>query len=168
VANELASALTREHREIDAGIVAFVEALDAGGDPGDAGPALQDALTALRRHIYLEEEFLFPAIQGAAMVMPVQVMLREHGQLWRSMDELGGLLDGAGPATGSADPQWRAALKARCQAMLAILDGHNRKEEPIIYPHLDSDLAPDARTRLAAFVDTGRLPDGWVCQLAAS
>lgn len=54
----LAAALEREHHEIDAGIAAFTAA------PGDWQP-LARAIRALRRHIYLEEEFLFPLLREA-------------------------------------------------------------------------------------------------------
>ena len=53
----LAAALQREHHEIDAGIERFLRAGDVG--------ALTRAVRALRRHIYFEEEFLFPPLAGA-------------------------------------------------------------------------------------------------------
>ena len=49
-AESLAEELEREHREIDECIRAFTAA------PGDREP-LTHAIRALRRHIYLEEEF---------------------------------------------------------------------------------------------------------------
>lgn len=74
----LASVLEREHREIDEGIVAYESRLAAGVDE----PALlHRAMDALRRHIYLEEEFLFPPLRAVGMVAPVFVMLREHGEI---------------------------------------------------------------------------------------
>jgi DNA-binding transcriptional ArsR family regulator len=69
----LAEALKREHREIDDGIAAF------SASPADTRP-LTRAIWALRCHIYLEEEFLFPLSGEAepALRAPVFVMLREH------------------------------------------------------------------------------------------
>lgn len=56
----LQAALTREHRDIDA----FVADLDRGV----VGPeALLNAFEALRRHIYLEAEFLFPPIRQVGL-----------------------------------------------------------------------------------------------------
>lgn len=52
----LSAELTREHREIDDAIEAFIEKLDCGGLQREL---LTDTLVALRRHIYLEEIFLF-------------------------------------------------------------------------------------------------------------
>src|SRR5215472_14631906 len=81
--DSLTAALEHEHHEIDEGIAAFTAA------PGDRQP-LAHAIRALRRHIYLEEEFLFPMLYQAqpGVAAPVFVMLREHGQIWTLMDSL--------------------------------------------------------------------------------
>lgn len=147
----LAELLTREHRAIDGGIERFVAGLDRGA--ADPGPLLS-AFAALRRHIYLEETFLFPPLRQGGMVMPVLVMLREHGALWRLMDSLAALL--------AADASV-AELEPGCRELLAELDRHNGKEEPIIYPHADADLTEQTAAALAEFLRTGSTPDGWRC-----
>src|SRR5690348_11063401 len=143
----LAAALEREHREIDTGVAEYVGGHDLG--------ALQRATAALRRHIYLEEEFLFPPLREAGLVAPLFVMVREHGQLWQTMQELDAAL--AADATGDS------AL-AVCRELTAQLDAHNSKEEPIIYPQADAVLREDASTHLHDFLASGTMPDGWVCQ----
>lgn len=150
----LSTALTREHREIDTGIERFVADLDR--DVLDREPLLS-AFDALRRHIYLEEALLFPPIRQAGLVMPVMVMLREHGSLWRLMDSMTEMLVQGDP--GAFDDR----LRSGCQELLAQLEQHNRKEEPIIYPSADSDLSEEASAELAEFLRSGSLPDGWVC-----
>ena len=148
----LSTALEREHREIDGGIEAFT----AGSTTGVYdGAALLRALSALRRHIYLEEVFLFPPLREAGLMMPIMVMEREHGLLWQAMDNLEARL-----ATGDAD------VVDRCQEMLALLEQHNAKEEPIIYPHLDRELDEAAAAELAELIASGTMPDGWVCARA--
>lgn len=148
--SSLSAILEREHHEIDAGIEAFV----ADGDPA----ALRAALEALRRHIYLEEVLLFPPLRVGGLMMPIMVMIREHGEMWRLIDELtAGLADGADPA----------ALQPACRELLALLERHNSKEEPVIYPHADADMPPQAATKLLKFIETGATPAGWVCQQAA-
>lgn len=142
----LADALTAEHRDIDLGIEAFL------GDSGDV-QALRAAMLALRRHIYLEEVFLFPPLK-ATMMMPIFVMLREHGELWRAMDDV----DATVAAGDDAD--------AKCRDLLVLLDEHNKKEEPIVYPRADADLDDDVRAELADFLRDGTYPDGWVCEAA--
>lgn len=51
-----------------------------------------------------------------------------------------------------------------CAEILALLDSHNAKEEPIIHPYLDSDLNEADRALVRDLLAVGTLPDGWVCQ----
>jgi hemerythrin-like domain-containing protein len=153
VAGSLTEALEHEHHEIDAGLEAFLEGLSGGEARTDD---LTRAIGALRRHIYLEEQFLFPPLRAAGMLPPVLVMLREHGEIWRLLDTI----ESADPA---ADPE---AARASCAALLDLLGGHNAKEEPIIYPQGDAVLSDDAKRELHAAIDADRMPDGWVCAQA--
>ncbi len=152
----LASALEQEHRDIDAGIEAYTAAREQGGD--DVA-ALTRAMEALRRHIYLEEEFIFPTLKKGGLMAPLFVMVREHGELWTTMDRIeAALADGA-----SGDD-----IAKECTGLLAQLDSHNSKEEPVIYPAVDGALDDDATEKLWAFLDSGRTPDGWVCERAGA
>ena len=151
----LSAALTREHHAIDAGIEAFISDLDRGEVRVEP---LSRAMLALRRHIYLEETFVFPPIRAAGTIMPIMVMIREHGRLWQAMDALDDLL-----TTLAGDPKDPAAaeqLLTRCRELLALLDRHNSKEEPIIYPLAETDLTVAESGELAQFLRTGRTPDG--------
>ncbi len=117
----LAAALEREHHEIDAGIAAFAAA------PWDR-QSLGRAIGALRRHIYLEEEFLFPLLREAepGLAAPVFVMLREHAQIWGTLEALERAVD-EGAGTG-------LALRKRLTVQLLH---HNLKERT---PACDPDL----------------------------
>lgn len=150
----LAADLTREHREIDVAIEAFIAKLDCGGVQHEL---LTETLETLRRHVYLEEVFLFPPLRDAGIVMPIFVMMREHGQLWRTMDALTDLL---------ADGNDSTRLRDTCVQLLDQLHQHNSKEEPVIYPNADTDVPPQTNAELRRFIKTGRAPDGWVCQQA--
>ncbi|MDP7736471.1 hemerythrin domain-containing protein [Mycobacterium paragordonae] len=150
----LSAELTREHREIDVALEAFIEKLDCGSVQHEL---LTETLDALRRHIYLEEVFLFPPLRDAGIVMPIFVMMREHGQLWRTMDALTDLL---------ADGNDSSRLRDTCMQLLDQLLQHNSKEEPVIYPNSDTDLPPQTSAELGRFIETGRAPDGWICQQA--
>jgi hypothetical protein len=79
----LSALLEHEHHEIDAGLEAFLAGLDCGQTRTQD---LTHAVEALRRHIYLEEAFLFPPLRAAGLIPPVLVMLREHGEIWRTLD----------------------------------------------------------------------------------
>lgn len=150
----LAVVLHREHHEIDWGIATFIDNLASGRMRPEL---LRVALEALRRHIYVEEIFVFPPIREAGLIMPISVMLRQHGQLWHTMDTLVDLLDDA--------TDWQP-LCDTCHGLLGQLEAHNSKEEPIIYPHADSDLPALVSAELARFIEIGRIPHGWVCQQA--
>ena len=147
--SSLAAALEREHHEIDAGIAAFAAA------PWDRQP-LGRAIGALRRHIYLEEEFLFPLLREAepGLAAPVFVMLREHAQIWGTLEALERAVDaGAG-----------LALRKRLTVQLLH---HNLKEEKILYPRAEDLLPPAAADRLRVFLGSGELPGGWACMMKA-
>jgi iron-sulfur cluster repair protein YtfE (RIC family) len=150
----LSAILTREHHEIDSAIAAFIEKLDGGCVQPEP---LSAALEALRRHIYLEETILFPPIREAGMIMPIGVMMREHGELWRTTGALTDLL------VDRADYEQLRDISHRLQGQL---EQHTSKEEPIIYPHADTDLPAQVSAEIARFVASGRTPDGWVCQQA--
>lgn len=148
----LVAALEREHHEIDEGIAEF----DAGLDAGEIRlEPLAKALAALKRHIYLEEEFLFPPMRHGGLVAPLFVMVREHGQMWRLMDDL------LQQATAGADA---AILKDIRAQLTGSLEAHNFKEERIIYPQTDNSLTPEAIADLQKFMADGSMPEGWVSQ----
>lgn len=151
----LGSALELEHREIDGGIEAFVASL-GGAEPARPATFLA-AVRGLRRHIYLEEEFLFPPLKAAGLMGPIFVMLREHGRLWNQMDTIESLL------AESADD---GTLCTACTSLLELLDAHNSKEEPIIYTQADGILDAAATGELLGFLTQGTTPDGWVCSAA--
>lgn len=159
----LATALLTEHHDIDAGIEAFTARAGgpAEGPVSEWSAPLTRAMSALRRHIYLEEEIVFPSLRTGALMMAIMVMIREHGELWRAMDALDAMLaeDQAGES-----PESRDGLVAACRDMLSMLDSHNMKEEPVIYPHIDGELDGAMQARLGEFLETGRFPDGWVCE----
>ncbi|WP_231442058.1 hemerythrin domain-containing protein [Brevibacterium zhoupengii] len=150
----LSTLLEREHEEIDGGIEEYADGLTR--DESDSAPLLR-AMAALRRHIYLEEEFIFPTLRTAGLMMPVFVMLREHGEIWDAMASLDEQL------AADADAQ---AMDEACRDLLTRLEAHNSKEEPIIYPRADAELSDDATNRLRGFLDAGAMPKGWQCEKA--
>ncbi|GAA1415261.1 hemerythrin [Glutamicibacter uratoxydans] len=150
----LAEAFTREHHEIDAGIEEYLNSEE--NDAATRARPLLRVVDALRRHIYLEEEIVFPYLPQGMLQMPLMVMRREHGELWRRMDVLE---ESIRSASGDS-----ATLGSDCQELLALLDNHNSKEEPIIYPHMDQSLGEEDQRRVAGLLAGGSLPEGWVCQ----
>jgi len=148
----LSAALELEHLRIDAGIEAF---LDGNADVD----ALRVTLNLLRRHIYLEEQLLFPPISSGAHMMAIFGMIRGHGEIWRTMSALDDL------ARTGADPE---TLRGACGRLRELLAEHNKVEEPVIYPAADTGLTAEQTAELAGFLTAGRMPDGWTCARAAA
>lgn len=147
----LRAAFEREHRQIDDVVLA---ATDTAGDRYD-GRQLSAALHTLRRHIYAEEELMFPALRDAGLVGPVLVMLREHGEMWAlldTIDELVGADDGG------------EAVAAACASLFDLLRRHNPKEEAMLYPQVDALLDAESASVLRQLLLAGDLPAGWRCQ----
>src|SRR5699024_3583128 len=68
----LAEAFTHEHHQIDAGIEKkYLADPDPGGDPARRARPLLRAMEALRRHIYLDEEVVFPHLPPGPLMMPL-------------------------------------------------------------------------------------------------
>ncbi len=150
----LSTALEREHHDIDDEIQTFTSTLAAGSiDPAP----LRRAAAALRRHIYLEEEFLFPPLRDAGLVAPIFVMLREHGQLWRTLDAIDLEL--------AVDPDV-TTLQKLGRELVVQLQHHNPKEEQILYPQADLTIDDEAAERLRGFLESGAFPEGWTCERA--
>ncbi|BBZ23225.1 hemerythrin domain-containing protein [Mycolicibacter hiberniae] len=151
----LSSTLAREHLLIDRGIRDFLDRL-ADGTVDAAG--LSAALAVLRRHIYLEEQLLFPPISQGAHRMAVFGMIRGHGEIWRAMHALEELVQvGAGHTT----------LHGVSHRLLELLAAHHLVEERVIYAAADTGLAPDQAAELTEFLAGGQMPDGWICAKAA-
>lgn len=151
-AQPLTDALERAHHEIDEGIEAYLASV-AAGEPEQA--PLLAAFDELRRHIYLEEEHLFPPLRSGGLMAPLMVMVREHGIIWQAMDQVAARLE--------ADPQ---AAATAAQDLLKILADHNMKEEPVVYPEADRNLGAEDSAALMDLIATDTLPEGWVCQAA--
>ena len=146
--------LEREHIEIDGRITSFGAGLAADELPT---AAVVGALDDLRRHIYFEEELLFPALHEVGLVPPLVVMRQEHGEIWAIMDAL---TDGL---TSGVDG---SHLRKLVDRLVAQLHEHNEKEEAVIYPAADQMIAAPAQEALIAKLADLQLPAAWVCEAA--
>lgn len=148
----LSAALEQEHRIIDRGIELFAEGT-LTEVTAEQREALINAVAVLRRHIYLEEEYLFPPLRAAGMVGPVMVMVHEHAQMWPLLDQLDECLT----------PESAGTAAQLCRELLTQLGSHNWKEERILYPQADGTLSAADREELTELIATAQVPDGWVC-----
>ncbi|TXJ06352.1 MAG: hemerythrin domain-containing protein [Aeromicrobium sp.] len=150
----LSAALEREHKIIDADIERFAADVSSGTIDSQG---LHTTFNLLRRHIYVEEEFLFPPLREAGMIMPILVMNREHGEIWNLLDAI------EEQAISNAEP---SGIVESCQSLLELLDRHNAKEEPIVYPEVDATLSATLAEELSKFLNIGAMPENWVCEVA--
>lgn len=149
----LHQALEREHRDVDDAVKACADSPVASPE---AREALGRAVADLRRHIYVEEELLFPPLRAAGMVGPVLVMLREHAQMWPVLDRLDRAL---------REDDEQGVLRAACRELFVLLQHHNPKEEQILYPQVDHVVGDDQSHGVLEVLETGQMPEGWTCQL---
>lgn len=152
IEESLRDALERDHRDVDNAVEGYADGTVSGAR---AQLGLKRAVEELRRHIYAEEELLFPPLRQAGMTGPILVMLREHGQMWPILDTLDReLREDAG----------EDVLRTACRQLLILLQQHNPKEEQILYPQVDHVLGADERIAVREFLDAGQVPADWTCQ----
>ncbi|MCP4873315.1 MAG: hemerythrin domain-containing protein [Proteobacteria bacterium] len=127
--------LTREHRDCDALWANLEEALDAE-DEGTVGTLWPRFDAAMRRHLAMEEEVIFPALE-AAMGMrgfgPVQVMKHEHMQMRALLDRM---------AQAALSGAWQEMMDEG-DTLLMMVGQHNAKEEGVLYPMIQQRLASE-------------------------
>lgn len=121
---------TSDHRACDD----LWAAVEAAGEAGD-GAAVQAAFAAfdqaMRRHLDMEEQVLFPAFEARTGITmgPTRVMRHEH-------DQMRGLLSQMAQAAGS-DPE---SVLDHGDTLLMLIQQHNMKEEGMLYPMCDAHL----------------------------
>lgn len=121
-----------DHRRCDE-LFAQAEQAAAKGDWAATGVAFEGFSQALKRHLAAEESDLFPAFEAATgMTMgPTQMMRHEH-------QEMRALLVETGEAIERRDDE---AFRGLTETLLIMMQQHNLKEENILYPMCDENLA---------------------------
>lgn len=148
--------LESHHRDIETSFDAFIVLARSGSIQRDS---VLPAISSLRRHLWVEEEYFFPPLREAGVVAPVQIMLREHAELWRLMDELERLLTFRNP-----DPDLLATVAA---AIVQLSARHCEKEELILFATADQFLDASINARVEEGLTLER-PADWVTELARS
>ncbi len=141
-----------EHQWVDARFTRFLGLLDSG--VLDGSPFFE-ASGVLHRHIYLEEEILFPELERHGLSGPVAVMALEHGEIWRNLADVAGLI------RADADVE---RVRASLKALEELLDAHNFKEEQILYPAADEVVSPEQLPQMLDALRESQAPPGWVCR----
>lgn len=117
-----------DHRALDA-LLLESERLARAASFAEAREQFAAFASRLIRHIEVEEEVLFPAIEQMELALrgPTSVMRAEHEELRALLEQVAGEL--AAEAVG-----WTAAL-LRLKQMLLV---HDTKEERVLYPMADA------------------------------
>ena len=129
----LAAFFEQDHRDCDARWVDVEELLDTL-DVDAARVAWQKFDAGMRRHIAMEEEVLFPALESAARMDgsgPTAMMRMEHQQMR-------GLLDQIESAMESGEAEQALDIG---DTLLMLVQQHNIKEEGMLYPMAENVLA---------------------------
>ncbi|MEZ4219517.1 MAG: hemerythrin domain-containing protein [Polyangiaceae bacterium] len=134
---------TQDHRECDALWAAFEAAVE-GGSGEEAAFARFDR--ALRRHLRMEEEVLFPALEAATGMQggPTFVMRAEH-------EQMRGVLDAMQDLARQADFE---GVLDHGDTLLMLTQQHNMKEEGVLYPLAERALGgswAELATRLSSY-----------------
>lgn len=138
---------TADHRACDE-LWAAVEAAVDRDDRAAAHAAFARFDAATRRHLDMEEQVLFPAFeQATGMTMgPTQVMRHEHAQMRGLLDQM----------ARAADRDLDAMVEYG-DTLLMLTQQHNLKEEGVLYPMTEANLA-DAWAPIAARLTTYLAP----------
>lgn len=137
--HEIRDFMTNHHRFCD-GILAAVDQAVADGAWKLARTAFDRFQDALLNHFTAEESVLFPAFeQRTGMYLgPTQVMRGEHAQMRQ-------LLAAAASSLAESDANDYAG---NAETLLIMMQQHNVKEENVLYPMCDQQLADQCDTLL--------------------
>jgi hemerythrin-like domain-containing protein len=128
--------LAAQHRACDADLVR-AEQLAQGADWHAAERAVSNFVDHTEAHLRYEEQDLFPRLEAALPMAagPTAVMRGEHGQIRTLFAEL----------TAAVAAQDAGAVSDTVETLLLVLQQHNAKEEAVLYPLADRELAADPR-----------------------
>jgi len=142
----LAEYFTCDHRACDSEWAEVETAADAGDDA--AVRAHFERFEAhMRRHLAMEEELLFPAVEAATGMHdagPTQVMRMEHEHMRAVLDQMA-----AAMARGD-----REELLDQGDTLHILIQQHNVKEEGVLYSMAERALGrdwPELRAKLERF-----------------
>jgi Hemerythrin HHE cation binding domain. len=118
----LQSVLSKDHARIDRQLMDFLSSLSEKPD----AKMLTDAFSAIKNHMFWEEEFLFPAVEKGNEVM-IKGLQAEHGAIWKLFDSI----------NSDLNKKDIKEAKNRTEALLRVIKGHNSSEENYIYREMD-------------------------------
>ncbi len=128
----IATLMTHDHRTCDE---SFARAETAASKKKwqEAGNELANFIAALETHFEAEEKILFPRFEAVTGMTsgPTQVMRGEHTEMRSALERMKDALE-----RQDADD-----YAGEAETLLILMQQHNMKEENILYPMCDAQLA---------------------------
>ena len=139
--------LSLDHDRLDLLLLEVIKLVSARRF-NEARPKLSNFAFELRRHIYLEDDVVYPRFEQLTEMIdgPTVVMRDEH----RAIEHhLAGMID-------AAMRDDRDGFDAEQEAMVAVLSDHTAREEALLYGVLDARLPAADRDALVATLQAHR------------
>ncbi len=135
--------LTASHRHGDERFAAAAQAAQRGDWPA-CRQQFETFLDALKHHVKIEEQVLFPAFEQASGIRggPTWVMRQEHQQMLAMLDEVASAI-----VARNADD-----FRASAHSFEALMTAHSSKEEQVLYPMCDQVLTDFSIKKLQELV----------------
>ena len=141
------SDLMEDHREVDSKLDKLTKIISNG----EIDPELfMQISNSLKRHIYIEEETIFPSVSEGDKDLRQRIvgLEMEHASIWMLLDRV------------EKEISARDIEKAPkyIEEINSILKAHNEQEEEKVYPLMrENEQYPNAR------IHDYNIPEGWIC-----
>ena len=136
---EIAEAFAHDHRRLEQALEGSVAHVRAGQWDA-AAEAFSIFRRGIDRHMAVEEEVLFPAVEDGAETPLTAILRKGHRDLRVFFGELGDAME-------DRDAQEYGRIAA---SMRALLERHDEKEEVELYPAAQERLGAGAAAAVAA------------------
>ena len=131
---DIATLMTHDHRTCDESF-ARAETAASRGKWEEASAELETFIGSLEAHFGAEETILFPRFEAVTGMTggPTQVMRGEHTEMRSALERMRDAI-----AQQDADD-----YAGEAETLLILMQQHNMKEENILYPMCDAQLAAE-------------------------
>ncbi|GEM_PF-7031029 len=141
----------QDHQRVESVINGFRHSLEVGV-PDKA--FFDQLIQGLHRHIYWEEDLLFPLVKPLADGEVIDEFCTDHALIWKNLGELE-----AGLSQGTPGGK----LELTLNEMVEVLEAHNIDEERTIYAQADQLCDGLAADEFLGKVQGADAPSGWHC-----
>lgn len=141
----------QDHQRLDSAIKGFRHSLEQGVPDRDY---FNQLLQGLHRHIFWEEDLLFPLVKPSGAIETIEEFCTDHALIWKNLAEL---------EVGLAQGVPCGQLEMTLNEMSEMLEAHNIDEERTIYAQADQLCDNHAATEFLDRVRVMDTPRDWRC-----